>query len=78
MSPASEPESVSSASGVSETVACPPSPVAGDASALPSPLLYLQSVTLLARSLDTSPCIQAVVLYYRAFQGIIFMYYLCG
>ena len=32
----------------------------------------------LARSLDTSPCIPAVVLYYCAFQGIIFMYYLCG
>ena len=32
-----EPESVPSTSGVSETAACPPSPIADDPSALPSP-----------------------------------------
>ena len=32
-----EPEPVSSASGVSEIAACPPSPIADDPSALPSP-----------------------------------------
>ena len=33
-------------------------------------LSLLQSVTLLARSLDASSCMPAVVLYYCTFQGI--------
>ena len=51
---------VLSTSGMSDVAACPPSPVAGDPSVLPSSLL--QSVTLLAWSLDASPCMPAVVL----------------
>ena len=64
---------VPSASGVSETAARPPSPVADSPSALPSPPPLSppvsnassreESVTLLACSLDASPCVPAVALY---------------
>ena len=67
-------EPVPSTSGVSEIAACPPSAIADDPSALPSPshlLSLLQSVTLLACSLDASPCMPAVVLYYCIFQGTV-------
>ena len=67
-----EPDPVPSTSGVSETAACPPSLIADDPSALPSPTLFLfRSVTLLACSLDATPCIPAVVLYYCIFQGTV-------
>ena len=50
---------VPSTAGVSEIAACPPSPIAGDPSALPSPTSSLSSsVTLLACSLDASPVYQ--------------------
>ena len=58
-----EPEPVPSMSGVSETAACPPSPIADDPSALLTlcpPSSLLQSVTLLACSLDAGPCMPAV------------------
>ena len=67
-----EPEPVPSTSGTSEIAACPPPPIADDPSALPSHLLsLLQSITLLACSLDASPCMPAVVLYYCTFQGTV-------
>ena len=50
---------VPSMGGVSEIAACPPSPIAGDPSLLPSPTSSLSSsVTLLACSLDASPVCQ--------------------
>ena len=60
-----KPEPVPSVSGVSEIAACPPSPIADNPSSLPSPhlLSLLQSVTLLACSLNASPSMPAVVLY---------------
>ena len=46
-------------------MACPPSPVADDPSALPSPTSSpSSSVTLLACSLDASPWMLAVPLYF--------------
>ena len=68
-----EPEPVPSTSGVSEIATYPPSPIADDSSAVPiSHLLSpLQSLTLLAYSLDASPCMLAVVLYYCTFQGTV-------
>ena len=60
-----EPEHAPSVSHVGETVACPPSPIDDDPSALqfpPPPLL--QSFSLLACSHDASPCILAIVLLY--------------
>ena len=63
---------VSSASGVSETAARPPSPVADGPLLLPSPTcLLLQAVTFLACSLDSSPGVPAVVLDYCIFQDTI-------
>ena len=54
-----------------EIAACPPSSFANDPSILPSHKLpsHLQSVTHLTCSLDASPCMPAVVLYYCNFQG---------
>ena len=68
-----EPEPVPSWSGMSGIAACPPSPIADDPSALPSPTSFprLQSVTLLTCSLDARPCMLAVVLYYSTFQGTV-------
>ena len=57
-------------SGVSEIAACPLSPIA-DNSALPSPTSSLPPVTLLACSLDASPCVPAVAPHYYNFQGTI-------
>ena len=60
---------VTSASDVSEIAACPLSPIADDPLALPSSTpSILQSVTLLACSLNASPCMPTVVLYYCIFQ----------
>ena len=65
--PSKELEPVSSTSSVSGIVVCPPSPFADDPVLqiyhLPS-LLPPQSVTLLVCSLEASPCMLAVVLYY--------------
>ena len=86
-----EPEPVPSTSGMSEIAGWPPFPIADDPSALssPTPSLALQSVILLACSLNASLCMPAVVLYYYAFQGTVrlkmfclflylfFMYYVC-
>ena len=72
-----EQESVPSTSGVSEIAACPLFPTADNPLALPpisipSHLLsLLQSVTLFACSLNVSPCMPAVVLYYCTFQGTV-------
>ena len=50
---------------LSETTACPPSPIAGDfSSAISHILSLLQSVTLLVGSIDASPYTPAIVLYY--------------
>ena len=62
--PSKEPESVPSASGVSETAACPPSPVADDPSALLSPTW----VALLSCSLTLASVCH---LLYCTFQGTI-------
>ena len=69
MKPAKKPEPVPSTSGVSEIVACPPSPIADDPLALPSShlLSLLQSVFLLSCSLDASSCMPAAILYYYTF-----------
>ena len=76
----------SSALGISEIAACPPSPISDSPLTLPSPTSSLsrqESITLLACSLDVSPYIPAVVLYYCTFQGIVlqdlkcFLYFLC-
>ena len=58
-------------SSMYEIAACPPSSFANDPSILPSHKLpsHLQSVTHLTCSLDASPCMPAVVLYYCNFQG---------
>ena len=68
-----EPEPVPSTTGVSEIAACPPSPIADNPSALPSPTFSPSSsqLTLLACSPNASTCMPAVVLYYCAFQGTI-------
>ena len=61
-----EPEPVLSSSDVSEITVCHPSPIADDPSVLPfstSSPSSSQSVTLLACSLNASPCMQAVALY---------------
>ena len=76
-----------------KAAACPPSPIADNPSALPSPTSSpSSSQELLLCSLDARLCIPAVVLYYCALQGTIlkdlnifftfcaclfFMYYLC-
>ena len=67
-----DPEPALSASGMSVIADWPPFPIAEDPSALSSPTLFLslQSVTL-ACSLDASPCMPAVVLYYYTFQGTV-------
>ena len=59
--------------GMSDIAACPPSPIADDPSALPSPTSFpcLQSVTLLTCSLVASPWMPAVVLYYCTLQGTV-------
>ena len=87
-----ESEPVLLMSEVNEIAACPPSAIADNPSCLPCPHLLssLQSVTLPACSLNASPRLPAVALYYCAFQGMyykikntlfflhfIFMYYLC-
>ena len=64
-----EPESVPSTSGVGEFVACPLSPIADDASAIPHHVSLVWSVTLLSCSLRASPCMPATVLYYCTFRG---------
>ena len=81
-------------SGVSEVAACPPSPCWWSFSSTISHLLsILKSITLLACSLDVSPCIPAAVLYSTVLFKILyckirnvsfifciclfFMYYLC-
>ena len=60
-----------SMSGVNDIAACPLSPIADYPSALPSPMSSVSSVTLLACSLDASPCMPAVVLFYCTFQGTV-------
>ena len=76
-----ESEPVSLMSEVNEIAACPPSAIADHCSCPPSLHLFspLQSVTLPACSLNVSPCLPAVVLYYCAFLFLhfIFTYYLC-
>ena len=80
-----EPKPVPSSSDVSEITACPPSPIADDTSVLPFPTSSpssSQSVTLLACSLNASPCMPAVVLYCKIknvfFNFCVFkIYYLC-
>ena len=85
-----EPESVPSAPGMSETAACPPSPIADDPSVLPSPTSSpnsSQSLFLpvhLIQSLYQLLCSTSVafkVLYYKIkkvlFLCLLFMYYLC-
>ena len=64
-----EPEPVPSASGISELAACPLSPLCWQSfsSAISHLLSLLQSVTLLSCSLDASPCMLVVVLYYCMF-----------
>ena len=71
--PSQEPEPAPSKSGLSDTAAHPPSPVADDPSSLTiSHLLsLLQSGMLPACSLDASPGMPAVILYSCAFQGIV-------
>ena len=73
MKPARKPELEPSTSCVSEIVACPPSPIADDPSALPSShlLSLLHSVFLLSCSLDASSCMPAVMLYYYTFQDTV-------
>ena len=62
--PTCEPSSCKlSMSGLSETAACPPSPIADNPSALPSPTSS-PSRNSSCHSLDTSLCMPAVVLYY--------------
>ena len=62
------PKPVPTTSGVSETAACPPSPIADGPSAPSSPFtLCPQSVTLLVFSLDASPCMPVVVLYFSRY-----------
>ena len=60
-------------SGMTEITACPPFPIADNPSALPSPTRFSlpQSVTLLACSLNTSPCRPAVTVYYWTCQGTV-------
>ena len=65
-----EPEPMPSVSGMSEIAACPLSPIADDPSALPSPTSSPYS-SLLACSLDASPCMPAVALHYCTFQGMV-------
>ena len=62
-----KPEPVPSVSGMSEIAACPPSPIADNPSSLPSShlLSLLQSVTLLACSLNASLSMPTVVLHYK-------------
>ena len=62
-----------SMSDVSEIAACPPSPIANDASAIPSSTSspFSKSITLLPCSPDASPCMPTVGLYYCTFQAII-------
>ena len=63
-----EPELGPSMSGVSETAACPPSPVADDPSILHlPPRLPPQASDSSSCSVDASPCMLAVVLYYYTF-----------
>ena len=65
-----EPEPMPSTSGMSEIAVCCPSSVAESPSALPSPACPPSSRrSLLACSLDTSPCMPAVALYCHTFQG---------
>ena len=59
-----EPEPMPSKSGMSDIAACPPSPIADDPSAVPSPPLPPPVTNSSACSLDASPCMPAVVLYY--------------
>ena len=67
---------------MSEIAACPLSPIADDPSALPSlPPLPPPSVTILACSLDASPCMPAAVLYFARsctvkLKYILFTFYL--
>ena len=80
MSPTYEPSSfelpeistyVPSVSAATDIAACPSSLTADDPSALPSPTSSPpQSVTLLASSLDGSPCVPTVGLY-CTFQGAV-------
>lgn len=56
-------------SGMSETAACPPSPIANDHSPLPSSKSSLLQSVALACSLDASPYMPALLLYYCTFQG---------
>ena len=67
-----EPEPEPLMSGENEIAACPPSPIAWRSfRATISHLLSLpQAVTRLAGSLDASPRVPAVVLYYCTFQGL--------
>ena len=55
-------------SGVSEIVACPPSPIADDPSALPFPLPGRNSSCLFT---DASPCMPTVALYYGTLQDTV-------
>lgn len=72
-------------SGMSETAAYPPSPIANDrfSSTIFQVLSLLQSVAL-ACSLDASPYMPALLLYYCTFQGTLledlkcFLYFFCG
>ena len=71
---------------VSEVAACPSSPNADHPSAAPSPTSFLlQSIALLAHSLDVSPCMSAVVcttvllkvLYCKIKHALFFACFLC-
>ena len=67
-----EPEAASSTSGVSENAACLPSAIAEYPLAFIShPFSLFQSLTRPACSLDASPCMPAVILYYCTFQGMV-------
>ena len=82
-----------STSDINDIAACPLSSTADSPSALPSPSSsLLQSVTLLACSLNAHPYMLAIVLYYCTLQGTVlknvkcfiscvcffFLYYFCG
>ena len=66
-----EPDPGPSASGVSETAACPVSCCWWSFSSISHLLSILRSETLLTYSLNASPCIPAAVLNYCTFQGTI-------
>ena len=67
-----EAERMPSTSGMNEIRVRPPSPIADDPSAVPSPTFSPSpSAALPACSLDASPCAPAVVLFHCTFQGTV-------